>query len=110
MLKLPTGSNITKAVETPAVKPVVETPTKLIYRPPGRVIKTNRRKLTHPDELSVREKEVLALLIQGIKPATIAKMLKIREKTVKFHKTRIYKKLKVNGIAQLLAKQLNKTI
>ena len=52
--------------------------------------------------LSTREIEVLKLLSIGRKNKEIAKELAINEKTVSTYKSRLYKKLSVNNIADLI--------
>jgi DNA-binding NarL/FixJ family response regulator len=54
--------------------------------------------------LSVREVEVMNLLIKGIPMQKIAEMLHIQVSTVSTYKTRIFSKLEVNGIVELLEK------
>lgn len=59
-------------------------------------------------KLSVREVEVLRLLSSGKKNKEIARELNINEKTVSTYKSRLYKKLNVNNLVDLIeqAKQL----
>jgi DNA-binding CsgD family transcriptional regulator len=52
--------------------------------------------------LSPREKQVFKLFLDGLINKEIAVQLKITEKTVKFHNTRIYKKLGVKSKYDLL--------
>jgi predicted ATPase/DNA-binding CsgD family transcriptional regulator len=54
---------------------------------------------TNPDELTVREVEVLRLLAQGLTSAQIAEQLVIGVVTVNFHVRSIYSKLGVNSRA-----------
>jgi len=54
--------------------------------------------------LSVREIEVMNLMIKGIPLQKIAEMLHIQVSTVSTYKTRIFSKLEVTGIVQLLEK------
>lgn len=54
--------------------------------------------------LSVREIEVMNLLIKGIPLQKIAEMLHIQVSTVSTYKTRIFSKLEVNSIIELLEK------
>ncbi len=51
-------------------------------------------------ELSVREREVLALLVEGLPNKLIARRLDISEKTVKSHLTRIFRELGVTDRTQ----------
>jgi DNA-binding NarL/FixJ family response regulator len=50
--------------------------------------------------LSGREREVLALLVEGLSNKLIARRLEISEKTVKSHLTRIFRELKVTDRTQ----------
>ena len=50
--------------------------------------------------LSAREREVLALLVQGLPNKLIARRLEISEKTVKTHLTRIFRELDVTDRTQ----------
>jgi DNA-binding NarL/FixJ family response regulator len=54
--------------------------------------------------LSVREIEVMNLLIKGIPLQKIAEMLHIQVSTVSTYKTRIFAKLEINSIIELLEK------
>ncbi len=60
------------------------------------------------DELTQREREVLDLLCQGIKPVYIARELRISLGTANKHIAHIYKKLGVNSKQELLVKLLGK--
>ena len=58
---------------------------------------------TAPDPLgglSLREREVLALLVEGLPNKLIARRLEISEKTVKSHLTRIFRELGVTDRTQ----------
>lgn len=57
-----------------------------------------------PKPLSQREKEVVALLLQGKSNKQMATMLGISERTVEFHLTRIYHKLQVNSRIEAILK------
>jgi len=54
--------------------------------------------------LSVREIEVMNLLVKGIPMQKIAEMLHIQVSTVSTYKTRIFSKLEINSIVELLEK------
>lgn len=56
------------------------------------------------DALSVREIEVMNLLIKGIPLQKIAEMLHLQVSTVSTYKTRIFSKLEINSIIELLEK------
>jgi DNA-binding CsgD family transcriptional regulator len=58
--------------------------------------------IRNTNELSGREREVLALMIEGKTNVQIAQELFISEKTVKNHAYRIYKKLGVQSRVELL--------
>lgn len=59
-------------------------------------------------ELTQREREVLDLLCQGIKPVYIARELRISLGTANKHIAHIYRKLSVNSKQELLVKLLGK--
>jgi DNA-binding NarL/FixJ family response regulator len=52
-------------------------------------------------KLTVREKEIFALLADGLTPKNIAERLCISPKTVETHKYNIMEKLEVSSVAQL---------
>jgi len=56
-------------------------------------------------ELTEREREVISHVLLGISNAQIADALFIHHKTVKFHLSRIYKKLGVKNRGQLILKE-----
>lgn len=56
------------------------------------------------DALSVREIEVMNLLIKGIPLQKVADVLHIQVSTVSTYKTRIFSKLEINSIVELLEK------
>ena len=60
------------------------------------------------DDLTEREREVLDLLCQGIKPEYIARELRISVGTVNKHIAHIYRKLGVDNKQELLVKLLGK--
>jgi DNA-binding NarL/FixJ family response regulator len=59
-----------------------------------------RREPDPLEGLSVREREVLALLVEGMANKLIARRLGISEKTVKAHLTRIFRVLDVTDRTQ----------
>jgi DNA-binding NarL/FixJ family response regulator len=60
---------------------------------------------TNPfDALSIREIEVMSLLMKGIPLLKIAEMLHLQISTVSTYKTRIFAKLEINSIIELLEK------
>ena len=63
----------------------------------------------HYKKLSTREIEVLKLILSGKKNKEIAEELEINEKTVSTYKTRLFKKLNVTNLVELInqAKQLD---
>jgi DNA-binding CsgD family transcriptional regulator len=60
-----------------------------------------RERMYPRNRLSNREAEITAHLLTGAKSKDIGKTLFITEKTVKFHSTAIYRKLKVSGRTEL---------
>ena len=60
--------------------------------------------------LSVREKEVLALLVQGFWYKMIAAKLDITYDTVRSHMKKIYEKLHVASMTEAVAKAINQNI
>lgn len=52
--------------------------------------------------LSNRESEVAILVSRGMSNKEVATMLVVTEKTIKFHLTNIYKKMKVKSRTQLI--------
>ncbi len=52
--------------------------------------------------LTERQKEVLALLVQGNTMREVAAILKITQRTVAFHKNRIMEKLEISSNAELI--------
>ncbi|MEA2157055.1 MAG: hypothetical protein QOE11_3195 [Solirubrobacteraceae bacterium] len=66
----------------------------------ARTIITARAEPDPVGSLSVREREVLALLVEGLPNKLIARRLDISEKTVKSHLTRIFRELGVTDRTQ----------
>ena len=60
--------------------------------------------------LSIREKEVLALLVKGYSYKTIADELYITYATVRAHMTKIYEKLHVSSMTEAVAKAINQKL
>ena len=54
-------------------------------------------------ELSEREKEILALLCDGLSPKEIAEKIFLSHRTVETHKTNIMQKFEVNSIGRLIS-------
>lgn len=54
------------------------------------------------ENLSEREREVIKYIVEGLSNIEIGERLFVCEKTVKFHLSRIYKKLGVKGRPQLI--------
>ena len=78
----------------------------MFVRPQGQVRIWDRE--LGGDELTQREKEVLDLLCQGVKPAYIARELRISIGTTNKHIAHIYRKLGVDSKQELLVKLLGK--
>ena len=60
--------------------------------------------------LSAREKEVLALLVDGLSYKMIASKLNIAYDTVRAHMKKIYEKLQVTSMTEAVAKAINKKL
>lgn len=60
--------------------------------------------------LSVREKEVLALLVDGLSYKMIASRLNITYDTVRAHMKKIYEKLHVSSMTEAVAKAINRKL
>jgi DNA-binding CsgD family transcriptional regulator len=60
------------------------------------------------ENMTSREREIFNLLIEGISPKEIAYKLNISLATVDFHRTKLYRKLGVHSIQELLAKYSTK--
>ena len=56
------------------------------------------------ENLSLREREIFDLLLEGVPPKEIAYKLNITHSTVDFHRTKLYGKLGVHSIRELFAK------
>jgi len=56
------------------------------------------------ENLSVREREIFNLLLEGISPKEIANKLNVSYSTVDFHRSKLYGKLGVHSIQELFAK------
>ena len=78
----------------------------MFVRPQGQVRIWDRK--VGADLLTPREKEVLELLCQGIKPAYISRELRISLGTTNKHIAHIYKKFGVDSKQELLVKLLGK--
>jgi len=57
-------------------------------------------------ELTKRQLEIENLVIKGFKSKEIGELLGVKEKTVKFHLTKVYNKRNVKSRASLLAEKL----
>ncbi|MFK8185361.1 MAG: response regulator [Phormidesmis sp.] len=62
------------------------------------------------DELTQRERDVLALMVQGSSTAKLAEMMHLSEGTIKFHINNIFQKLDVNDRAQAIVVALRRGI
>ena len=56
----------------------------------------------HEQGLSRRETEVVVLVLQGLTNKQVADKLCVAEKTVKFHLTNIYKRMKISRRSQIV--------
>ena len=52
--------------------------------------------------LSKRESEVVILVVQGLTNKQVADQLCVAEKTVKFHLTNVYKRMKISRRSQII--------
>jgi FixJ family two-component response regulator len=58
--------------------------------------------MPEPDALTAREREVMALLVEGLHNRRIAETLGISPRTVEVHKARVLDKLGVNSVVELV--------
>lgn len=77
---------------------------------PGVAARLLERMAEGEDELSAREKEVLALLVEGASNKAIAARLHLSENTVKTHLSHIFSKLDVQSRAEAVAVALQRGI
>ncbi len=56
-----------------------------------------KQPVTHPDELTAREVEVLSLVAQGLTDIQVAERLSISPRTVNGHLTSVYRKIQVTS-------------
>lgn len=69
-----------------------------------------REQATERDNLTEREKEVLALLVEGLHNQQIAERLVITLATVKYHVQRLYSKLRVTTRTELVAQAIQRRL
>ena len=67
-----------------------------------RVTKKTKRGPRLPQDLTVRERQILELIWKGLMNREIAMRLKIAVKTVEQHRASMMKKVRVSNTAQLL--------
>ena len=77
------------------------------FSAPGLSSALSRRKSQAGGLLSQREREVLALMRDGLSLPTIASQLEVSEATVKTYVSRLYSKLRVNNRSQALMAAAN---
>jgi DNA-binding NarL/FixJ family response regulator len=65
---------------------------------------------THDYRLTNREKEVLACMVNGLSYKMIADQLNISYETVRSHVKKIYEKLHVASMTEVVAKAINQRI
>jgi DNA-binding NarL/FixJ family response regulator len=63
----------------------------------------NFKRMTSPRELTVRQKEVLQLLVEGRSMKQVANVLKITPRTVAFHKYSMMEHLDIRSSAELIS-------
>jgi len=80
----------------------------IIYRSPD--LKSMRPKPPHAYHLTVKEKEVLKHIIDGLSHKMIAADMNIRYDTVRNHVKKIYEKLKVASLTEVVAKAIYEQI
>ncbi len=71
---------------------------------------TGRRKKEPGSELTVREKEVLSMMIEGLSNPEIAQKLVVSRSTVKFHVSSILSKLEVSSRTEAVSMALQKKL
>ncbi|MCG9794059.1 response regulator [Flavobacterium algicola] len=98
--KLSTKKEITKAVDTILKTGSYLTPTILQSLIDN---STNKESANPLDKLSMRQKEITELLIQGDGNIEIANKLSIQLTTVSTHKNKIFNKLKIKNIVELIS-------
>lgn len=74
------------------------------------LIKASGRRKTPGAELTVREKEVLKMMIGGLSNPEIARKLIVSRSTVKFHVSSILSKLSVSGRTEAVAMAIQKKL
>ena len=65
---------------------------------------------TRPPRLTPRETEVLTLIVQGYKTVEVSKILKCSPSTINTHRTTIYNKLGIKGLAGLVRYALHQRL
>ena len=78
----------------------------------GIVVDGYVNKLTHKDEsaysvLTVREREVLQLIAEGLSTKSVAKELYVSPKTVEWHRCQIMRKLDIQSVAEMVKYAIN---
>ncbi len=76
----------------------------------GELLGATGRTLVQTEPLTGREREVLALLCEGLRNAEIARRLVISEKTAGHHVSNIYRKLGLRNRAEAAAYALRQTV
>jgi two-component system, NarL family, response regulator NreC len=76
----------------------------------GGYVKNSNRPLTSYDRLSVREREILKLLAEGLSVKEIAVRLNVSVKTVDVHKYNLMKKIGVHDRAELIKYAIQKKL
>jgi DNA-binding CsgD family transcriptional regulator len=89
---------------------LTDTEAELPVSPTQQTAKKPRPHILFGQELTLREREVVAQVLRGVSNLEVGAALFIEEKTVKFHLGRIFKKIGVKTRGQLILKVLEGTI
>ncbi len=78
-----------------------------VYLPASKEQRLSSARTSAPEDsllaaLSRREKEILSALVRGERNSKIATLLQLSPKSVSTYQSRIFEKLKVNSVAQLV--------
>jgi DNA-binding NarL/FixJ family response regulator len=88
---------------THALRMVTESRT-VHFAPPASTLRVVETPDPEPEQLTRREREILALTAEGLSNSQLARKLWVTEQTVKFHLSNIYRKLEVANRTQAAAR------